>query len=475
MMKIKKIALVSPPSSLEERYGKFAAAGSTMPSLGLLSLAAVAMRAGVDAKIIEAAAYGLSQDEVTNELASYQPDLVGITATTLSIFHAHETAEAAHQALPGILTVIGGPHVSAVPEETLKRFPHFDLAVLGEGEATLVELMEALSDGKELSAVRGLALRDGNEIVLTGPREKIKDLDSLPFPAWGLLPGFPARFRPAPFRYRQLPAATLVSSRGCPNNCLFCDRTVFGRACRMFSAEYVLDMIGRLHKDYGVRELVFEDDTFVVNKPRVLKICEGLRKSGWGITWSCLGRVDMVSPELLKEMRKAGCWQIGYGVESGDQSILDLVEKKIKLERVRQALAWTKETGMMTKGFFILGFPTETKETMQKTIDFAKSNALDDISVFKLTPLPGSRVYEIAHEYGSFDNDWRKMNLLDAVFVPKDLKKEELDEAARRMMREFYMRPKIFLSYIGRLLRNPSHILPLLKGFLAFRRAVSNS
>ncbi len=473
MNKIKKIALVSPPSSQEERYGKFAGAGSTMPSLGLLSLAAVAMRAGVDVRIIEAAAYGLSQSRVTAELSAFKPDLVGITATTLSIFHAHETAQAAHDALPGAVTVIGGPHVSAVPDETLTRFPHFDIAVIGEGEETFIELIDAIPDGRA-SFVPGLVLRKDGGIFHTEPRAKIKNLDSLPFPAWDRLPGFPGRFRPAPFRYRRLPAATLVSSRGCPNNCLFCDRTVFGRACRMFSAEYVLDMIGHLYEKYGVRELVFEDDTFVVNKARVMAICEGMKRSGRGMTWSCLGRVDMVNPELLRAMREAGCWQISYGVESGDQAILDLVEKKIKLDRVRQTLAWTKEAGMTTKGFFILGFPTETKETMQKTIDFAKANALDDISVFKLTPLPGSRIYEIAHEYGQFDNDWQKMNLLDSVFVPKDLTKEELDEAARRMMKEFYMRPRVVLSYLMRLARNPLHVLPLFRGFFAFLRAVNN-
>lgn len=232
-------------------------------------------------------------------------------------------------------------------------------------------------------------------------------------------------------------------------------------------------MIAHLRRKYGIRELVFEDDTFVMHKSRVLEICEGLKKSGWGITWSCLGRVDMVDPEILSAMKAAGCWQIGYGIESGDQGILDLVEKKIKLERVRQALRWTKEAGIMTKGFFILGFPTETNGTMQKTMDFAKKNALDDISVFKLTPLPGSKMYEIAGQYGNFDNDWRKMNLLDTVFVPKDLTREDLEETAKRMLREFYMRPRVILSYLGRLARNPSHIAPLVKGFFAFRKAVS--
>src|SRR3990172_4234056 len=210
--------------SLEERYGKFAEAGSTMPSLGLLSLASVARKAGIDAHIVEAAGRNLSIGATLDELAGIKPDLVGITATTLSIFNANETARAVHKMDPGTVTVVGGPHVSAVPEETLARFPDFDMAVLGEGEETLVELLRALSDGRDLSTVAGLAIRADGGVKVTGHRAMIKDLDSLPFPAWDLLTDFPGAFRPAPFRYRKLPAATLVTSRGCPNRCIFCDR-----------------------------------------------------------------------------------------------------------------------------------------------------------------------------------------------------------------------------------------------------------
>ena len=470
---IKNIALISPPTSLEERYGELAGAGSTMPTLGLLMLAAVSKKAGYVPTIIEAAAYNLSQRQTLDEVMKTKPELVGITATTLSIFNASETARVIKELLPDTITVVGGPHVSAVPVETLDRFPSFDLAVLSEGEETFVDLLDALAKGRDLSEVQGLAIRTPDGIKLTDPRPVIKDLDSLPYPAWELLPGFPEKFHPAAFRYKQLPAATVVTSRGCPNRCLFCDRTVFGRSCRLYSAEYVLEMIGHLHKTYGVKELVFEDDTFVMHKSRVLKICEGLKKSGWGITWTALGRVDMVDPDLLRAMKEAGCWQIGYGVESGDQSILDLVEKKIKLERISQALKWTKEAGMLTKGFFIMGFPTETKATLQKTIDFAKREALDDMSVFKLTPLPGSKIYEIAPQYGTFDNDWRKMNLLDVVFVPHGLTAADLDEASKRMLKEFYLRPKIMLSYLARLAGHPGLIGPLINGFFAFMRQIS--
>lgn len=458
--------------SLEERYGDLAGAGSSMPSLGLLMLGAVARRAGYEPFVIEAAAETMSLRQVMDRVAEIRPEMVGITATTLAIFNAHTVAEEVKKLDPAIVTVVGGPHVSAVPVETLTRFPKFDIAAIGEGEDTLIELLSALDEGRDLSAVAGLALRDGEGIKLTEKRPLIKDLDTLPFPAWELLPGFPGNYKPTPFRHLQLPAAPLVTSRGCPNNCIFCDRTIFGRACRLFSAEYVIEMIRELVEKYGVHELVFEDDTFVMNKPRVTRICQAMKESGWNLTWTCLGRVDMVDQDLLNMMREAGCWQIAYGVESGNQDILDLVEKRTKLERVSQALKWTKKSGILTKGFFILGFPTETKASIQRTIDFAKREALDDISVFKLTPLPGSRIYEIADEYGTFDNDWRKMNLLDTVFVPKDLTQKELENSAKRMLKEFYLRPKTVFSYLGRVMKNPSLIPAVLLGFGAFLKTV---
>jgi anaerobic magnesium-protoporphyrin IX monomethyl ester cyclase len=470
--RIRRIVFVSPPLSLEERYGDLAGAGSSMPSLGLLMLGAVARRAGYEPFVIEAAAENLSLRQVMDRVARIAPDMVGITATTLSIFNAHTVAEAVKKLDPGIVTVVGGPHVSAVPAETLRRFPQFDMAAIGEGEDTLVALLSALNGGGELPAVAGLALRDGENILITEKRPLIKDLDTLPFPAWDLLPGFPGTYRPTPFRHLQLPAAPLVTSRGCPNNCTFCDRTLFGRTCRLFSADYVVEMIRELVEKHGVRELVFEDDTFTLRKQRVVEICRALTTSGWDLTWTCLGRVDTVDPDLLAVMHRAGCWQIAYGIESGAQEILDLVEKKVRLERASQALAWTRKAGILTKGFFILGFPTETIATMERTIGFAKREALDDISVFKLTPLPGSRIHETASEFGRFDDDWRKMNLLDTVFVPNDLTQKELEDTARRMLKEFYLRPRTVFSYVKRVLKHPSLIPAVILGFGAFLKSI---
>jgi len=467
-----KILLTTPPISLEERYGSLAGAGSAAPSLGILLLAAAARQAGFEARVVEAAALNLELEAVLARVAAEAPDVIGISSTTLSIFHAHTLAERAKQLRPGLRTVIGGPHVSAAPEETMRRFPAFDVAVLGEGEQTLVELLRAMERGEPLEDVPGIVCRAGDGLRTTAPRPFLRDLDRLPFPAWDLLDGFPDRYAPAPFKVRRLPAASLVSSRGCPNTCIFCDRSVFGARCHGHSAEYVVTMMQTLRRDYGVREFSFEDDTFVTFKKRLREVCERLIEQRAGLSWTCLGRVDHVTPENLRLMRQAGCWQISYGIESGCQPILDVIGKGVTLEQIRRAVAATREAGILAKGFFIVGHPGETRETLQCTIDFALELPLNDISVTMLTPFPGTELYRRAAEFGSFDDDWRKLNLLNAVFIPHGLTAEDLVRAQREMTRRFYLRPRVVVDYAGRLLRNPRMLKGLLKGGLSFLKSI---
>jgi radical SAM superfamily enzyme YgiQ (UPF0313 family) len=309
-------------------------------------------------------------------------------------------------------------------------------------------------------------------VCFTSPREPIEDLDQLPFPAHDLLEGFPRLFHPPPFKMARFPAASIVTSRGCSSQCIFCDRSVFGNRCRAFSSGYIITWIKELITRYGIKELLIEDDTFVMFKSRLIEICESILREKLDLSWSCLGRVDMVTPEILKLMRKAGCWEIGYGVESGAQHILDLERKKIDLAQVEQTVVWTKEAGILTKGFFMMGHPLENEETMSKTIDFAKKIPLDDISVMMLTPFPGSELYNTAHHYGVFHDDWDKMNLLHPVFIPEGLDEEKLNSYTRKMIREFYLRPRIFWGYFLRMVRHPGTIFKILKGFYAFLTTV---
>jgi len=466
------IIFMTPPLSLEARYGSWAKAGNAMPSLGIISLAAVTRKYGFDSLVIEAAARDLDQGQVLQKIREIKPCHVGLSATTFSIGTSAQLAGRIKLIDENITIIVGGPHITSAPQETMERFSDFDVGVVGEGETTIVELLKALENGEKLETVKGVIYREGEgedrSLKLTSSRELIEDLDQLPFPAHDLLEGFPRAFHPPPFKMARFPAAAIVTSRGCPNRCIFCDRSVFGNRCRAFSSEYIINWIKELVYGYGIKELLIEDDTFVMFKSRLIKICESILREKLDLSWSCLGRVDMVTPEILELMHKAGCWEIGYGIESGAQHILDLEKKKIDLAQVEQAVAWTREAGILTKGFFMVGHPLESEETISKTINFAKKIPLNDISVMMLTPFPGSELYEIAHQYGVFTNSWDKMNLLQPVFIPKGLDEEILNSSTRKMLKEFYLRPRIIWNYFLRMVKNPGNIFRILKGFYAF-------
>ncbi len=467
-----KVFLTTTPISFEKRYGSFSGGGSTAPPLGILMLAAVARNEGFDCTVVPAAALALSEQELLERLEVSRPDILCISSTTLAIGNANSFAVKAKRLFPSLKIVVGGPHVTAAPDETMERFSVFDIAVVGEGEATLIELLNALRQGTALSSVKGIVYREGNELKSTGRQPFIHDLDSLPSPAWDLLEEFPSRYLPAPFKVRKLPAATLVTSRGCPNICIFCDRSVFGVSCRFYSAEYVVRQMTELYHRYGIREFTLEDDTFITFKKRLKEICDRLIELRLDISWTCLGRVDQVTADNLQLMRKAGCWQISFGIESGSQEILTLINKRVTLEQIRRAVLLSKEAGLRPKGFFIIGHPGETKETIKQTVDFALELPLADISVSLMTPFPGTELYRRAAEFGAFNPDWENMNLLNVVFIPHGLTREDLLTAQKELIRRFYFRPRIAADYGIRLLYNPSMAKGVWNGFRSLVRSV---
>ena len=468
-----RILLANAPYLLKERYGKLASIGATLPCLGLLILGAVLRESGHHVRILDASALGLSYKETIEEIKKFGPDIIGLTAVTPSIFKTARLASMIKGTYPSMPIVIGGPHFTAVPHKTLTDYPAFDYGVIGEGEHTVVDLVEALSASRKASNVPGVAFRKNGKVNFSPSRPAIKDLDTLPFPAWDLLDKFPSRYRPALFKYKRLPSTHIISSRGCPHKCIFCDTSVFSRQIRFHSAEYVLEMIRYLVRDFNIREIIFEDDQFLIKKQRVAKICEGLLKAKYNVAWSCSGRVNSVNDlGFLKLMKRSGCWQINYGIESASQKILDFAKKAITIEQVEKAVSLTHRAGILAKGYFIFGLPYETEETMEKTIRFAKFIPLTDISVFMLTPFPGSRMYEIAKQHGTIENDFEKMNILDIVYVPKGLSKVTLLYFQRRFMKEFYLRPRIVGNYFKRFIFNPLNLFRMLKAFYGFLQSV---
>jgi len=467
------VLLVNAPYFLEERYGKLASVGATLPHLGLLSLGAVLRQKGHRVRILDASAQGLGYEKTLEETKRFQPDIIALTAVTPSIIKTAKLAFMMKEIYPSVPVVIGGPHFTAVPEQTLLDYPSFDYGVVGEGENTLADLVEAVTANMEPSDVQGVAFRQKGNVFFSPPRLPIKDLDLLPFPAWDLLDRFPYLYHPALFKYKKLPSTHIVSARGCPNKCIFCDTSVFGRKVTYHSSDYVLEMIGYLVERFGIEEIIFEDDQFLIKNDRVVSICEGFLKAGWGISWCCSGRVNSVDDlELLRLMKRSGCWQISYGIESGNQEILDFSKKGITIDQIETAVRLTNEAGILNKGYFIFGLPHETEDTMENTINLAKRIPLEDMSVFIMTPFPGSKVYDVAEQHGTIDVDFERMNLLEVVYVPNGLSKEKLLHYQRRFMKEFYMRPRIFWSYTKRVLANPLNFLNILKAFMGFLRTV---
>jgi len=470
----KTIVFVHPPLSLEKRYGTLAQAGYTEPPFGLCYLAAVTRQRGLNTSIVDAQALNLDVPETVTAILSAAPDYVGITITTQLIVSATTIAREIKQRNPDIKVIVGGAHVTALPKETLLDNLHFDFGVIGEGEQTLIELLDALEEAKELKSVSGLVAREpANGTFLTGKRPMIRNLDELPYPAFDLLPNMVKYYRVTTQTVNRLPALSLITSRGCPGKCTFCDTSVHGHVPRAHSAEYVADLMTTLNKEYGARTIFFDDDNFLIFKPRLKELAKILKSRQLDLTWSCMARVDTVDLETLEVAKSGGCWQINYGIETGSQKILDFYRKNITLEQVERAIVLTKKAGLRTKGFIMFGNPLETTESIKTTIDFIKRLDLDDVSISFFTPFPGSGIYEEVEKYGKFDKDWERMSCFDIVFVPHGFTEQELRGWVRTAYRQFYFRPKIILSYLRRLTSWAQFKELLLSGLMLLRYSFS--
>jgi len=459
-----KIVLVKPPISMQDLYGELSEAGSLEPPLGLAYLAASLRKNNIEVEIIDCMVERLSQEEAANRILKRNPNYVGITAVTIDIHNAADLAKRLKELNPEVITIIGGVHVTAVPYETMMRFEQFDIAVINEGEVTINELINALSKKEDPSNVKGILFRRDKKLVATALREFTIDLDILPMPAWDLLPFLPQYYRSPAYSIDRSPSSSLITTRGCGSGCTFCFQGAFGRTIRMNSAGYIFSMVRHLYYNYGIRNIRILDDNFLLNRKRIKDVCEMLIKEKLDITFSCLSRVDTITPEIIKLLKMAGCWQLIYGIESGSQKILDAVKKKVTLSQIERALKWTKQARIRSLGYFMIGFPFETEETIKETIDFALRLPLDDFKMNILTPFPGSELYRTAHKFGAFNSDWRKMNMyVEPCFVPAGLTKEKILALRKNAFRRFYLRNRVIFSYLGRI-KNPSQIFKLYLG-----------
>lgn len=374
------------------------------PPLGLLYVAAFAEKnTSHTIEVLDANLDNLSPAEIGEEVCRRAPDLVGIQTLTFTLIDVILAAKAIKQARPETQIVLGGPHVYLYPDETME-IPEVDYLIRGEGERPFAQFLDTLAEGGDLAHVEGLMWRQHGRVQKNPPPPLLSDLDVLPPPARHLVPY--ERYHSA--LARTLPVTTLMSSRGCPYRCIFCDRPHLGKSFRARSAESVVDEMA-LCEQMGIREIFFYDDTFSINRKRVIAICKGLLERGVRVAWDIRARVNTLDEEVLDHLAEAGCARAHLGVEAGTPEIIKVLRKDIDLDQARRAFEMAAERGITTLAYFMIGNPTETQEQIRATVAFAKNLRADFVHFAVTTPYPGTALYRMGLEQGVLPHDyWRE-------------------------------------------------------------------
>jgi len=444
-----KILLIYPPSSSALK----SALGIISPPLGLAYLASVARNQGFDVKIIDGPAENLSLRELGSKIKLYDPDIVGITATTPIIPDAYNTARIAKKINPNVLVIIGGPHVTFTPEQTIRECPQIDIVVRGEGEKIFAELLQAVDSGRDFSNIQGITYKKGNIIKSNPPMPIIRNIDEIPIPAYDLLPM-------NKYVVNGIKFGTIITSRGCPYNCIFCvSSALFGRKFRPHSPKRVLEELEILHYDYGIKEIEFLDDTFTIDRRRVREITRRIIKEDLDISWSASSRVNTFDFETGLLMKKAGAHTIYFGIESGSQKVLDFIRKRITLQQSIDAVKTARKINLNVLGSFIIGFPIETASDILKTIEFSRKLGVDYAQYTIATPFPGTYLWNYAHKHNLLlTKNWKKYTALEVVMKSFFLTPKQIKRFLLRAYIAFYLRLKYIINDIIKR-----------KGFLALR------
>lgn len=418
-----KVQLFVPPGGyLAERWTK----GSSMPPLGLLYIAAVLEKEGIQVEICPADILKLSSKGIKKEIERAEPRLIGVTSTTENRFQSFRLIKEAKKAFPQALTVLGGPHASMAAEDCLAHIPELDIVVRGEGEMTMLELCRRLEGRKDISDaadVAGISLKLDGKIISNPARAPIQDLDSLPFPAFHLVPFEKYNFRFEVPGQGMLPAINTITSRGCPFNCNFCATPInWGRRVRMRSPQNVVKEIEHLVEKYNVRVIFFFDDTFNADPKRVEEICNLLIERRLQIFWKCDVRLDLVSKPLLEKMKRAGLFHLSFGLEAGSERVRnETINKKINIDDFHNLVRWSKELDIIPNAFFIFSHPTETWEEAKETIKIIEQYR-DQIegSIAILHIYPGTPLERTARELGLLPQNfsWAKRYFSKIVTLP---------------------------------------------------------
>jgi len=430
--------------------------------------------------ILDALKEGLSSGEIAHIAADGCFDIVGFQAWSKDIHEIKRTASQIRNNRPESKIIVGGIHPTMLPEGTMRFFGEaIDFGFRGEGEIGFPLFVEAVGsknlDSSGLSGIPGLIWRDTGEIRVN-ENAFSEDLDSIGLPAWDLMP--PASYPRTPHGafYRNFPIAPIVVTRGCPFPCTFCSaKEASGARLRKRSLDNVLEELLLHYHRFGVREFQIEDDNFTLDRDYVEQFCRGLQKKEIQMTWSFPNgvRLDTLDSSILKLMKTSGCYALNFGIESGSPRILEMVNKKMTVEKIAQQLHIAHEAGFELGGFFIIGFPTETREEIEQTIDFACSLPLDRIGVFYFQPFPGTPLYKLLVSQGEIPEDWaerQQASLHTLTYVSPTLTEKMLRSCQREMLRRFYARPRQILGLMGQI-KSPSHFYYMVKRSLRWMKA----
>ena len=395
------------------------------PPIGLAYIAGYVENIA-NTKILDAQAENLDEKKIAKKCKNF--DLIVVNSGTLTINRDLKLCKLIKEKNDSKIALIG-THATYFHSELIKN-NFIDFIIRGEPEKILLNLIKNINNPKK---VRGLTWKNNEKIIINRNEQLIENLDNMPFAARHLLPNK----KYYDILTKNSPITFMITSRGCPFQCNFCSANIYGKKYRYRSAENVVKEIKQIIED-GFKDISIFDDTFTINRKRVMKIVENIKD--FGISWRCLSRTDTVDKEMLKKMYDSGCYQIQFGVESGDQKILDRMKKGIKVKDVKKVFKWCDEIGIETVAFFILGYPGETKKSIEKTLRLAKELKSDFVTFNLFTPLPGSEIYEILKP----KKDWEKFDFTFTSFC--DISSKTMRKIIREAYRTYYLR----ISYVLR-------------------------
>ncbi|MEM1520261.1 MAG: radical SAM protein [Candidatus Korarchaeum sp.] len=448
-----RVALVVPPtrSSIKDVLGV-----NGIP-LGLAYLASIAREEGHDVAIFDFPSLNSDTDSARSLLRGFDPDVVGVSSTTPAIYDAYEVARISKELNENAVVMIGGPHATFLPSYTLRSCPFIDIVIRGEGEESFRESLRVLErsdfDLNSLKGVRGISYREpSGGIRHNPPRQLVRDLDALPMPAYDLIDW--DLYRIGKLRY-----GVMMTSRGCPFNCIFCSSSLqFGKLWRAHSVDRVMEELRILREDFGIREIEFLDDTFTLNRRRAREICERIVREGIDLSWSASSRVNTFDKDIAGAMRAAGAHAVYFGIESGTQKVLDFIGKGIRLSQAIDAVKTAATCGLKALGSFVIGFPIETEEDVKRTIGFAKELNVDYAQFTVATPYPGTKLWDFAIKNKLLTTlNWRLYTTVNVVMRGLYLTANQIQSMLIRAYLTFYLRPSYLLrdlsKFRGSLLR----------------------